>query len=67
MELFFGVEVAEAHAAGYDLAATFEMFDIRAEMIHLRDVNQAGIEWIVYKNELNSDLNQKIEAGANLL
>lgn len=94
-ELFFEVEVAEIRAAGYDPVATFEMFDGRAEMIHLRDVTpsgrfrgyenvshgegvvdmeriidtalQAGVEWIVYENELSGDPSRKIEAGARIL
>ncbi|WP_336330728.1 sugar phosphate isomerase/epimerase family protein [Haloarcula sp. CGMCC 1.2071] len=41
-ELCFEVEVAEIQAAGYDPAAALELFDGRAEMIHLRDVAPAG-------------------------
>ena len=94
-ELFFEVEVAEMRTAGYDPVATFETFDDRAEMIHLRDVapsgrfrgyenvwhgegivdmervietiSKAGVEWIVYENELDADPSRKIEAGAELL
>ncbi|NHN64472.1 sugar phosphate isomerase/epimerase [Haloarcula sp. JP-Z28] len=41
-ELCFEVEVAEIQTAGYDPGTALELFDGRAEMIHLRDVASAG-------------------------
>lgn len=41
-QLFFEVEVAEITAAGFDPVAAFPLFDGRAEMIHLRDVEPTG-------------------------
>lgn len=94
-EVFFELEIAEILAAGFDPQALIEVFDGRAKLIHLRDVDRtgrlngyknvphgdglvdmqgiiedsstAGIQWVVYENELDIDTYSKITHGAALL